>query len=380
MLNREHCRTTSTAAPPQPMHEAHRPTALHHTTTHCDPLASSSDEQQAPYSAHFPSMQSPIHTGHHPYMSHLHNNAMDNNNSSNTSNVKTANILLTDFEPANASPLLGSAIRHNSQAYRYMHSVLHPQPMQSYDPAISMGGVVAPAATAYYAVNGEPLDPLLIHPSMPIIPMMQMPLSSSRSSRQVPQKSFSAPLSLYQFEQFLAQPPPSQQSAPSPPATSSATTYSIPIAPPLKSLDFPDALRESPNPATPTNLNEKNLGAAVIGKLESSAFVASTPTSFTENNTAITTTTAFIQPHSLSNSSLEKSPIECLPKKCSAKRSRITQSALLYLIDRFNENSTPSTAQLQVYARYLNMDVPKVRIWCVFWRFSFFLCVLDVQP
>ncbi|KAI8827889.1 hypothetical protein BJ741DRAFT_628561 [Chytriomyces cf. hyalinus JEL632] len=361
MLNREHCRTTSSAAPPQPMQEAHRPTAIiHQTTTHSDP---SPNEQQAPYSAHFPSMQSPIHTGHHhPYMSHRHNSAM--NNSSNTSNMQTSNILLTDFEPANASPLLGSAIRHNnSQAYRYMHSVVHPQPMQSYDPTISMGRVGAPAAagTAYYAVNGEPLDPLLIHPSMSIIPMMQMPSSSSslssRSGRQVPQKSFSA----HQFEQFLAQPPP-VSSAPSPPTSSSATTYSIPIAP-LKSLDFADVLRESPNPPTPTNLNEKSLGAAAgIGTVESAAFV---PTSFTENNNAnASTTTLLIQPHILSNSLLEIPPIiECLPKKCSAKRSRITQAALLYLIDRFNENSSPSTTQLQMYAHHLNMDVPKLRIW-----------------
>ncbi|KAJ3250306.1 hypothetical protein HDU77_006787 [Chytriomyces hyalinus] len=300
-------------------------------------------------------------------MSHLHNNnAM--NNSTSISNTQTSNtLLLTDFEPTNTSPL-GSAIRHNSQAYRYMHSA-HLPPMQSYHPAISLGGVgaTAAAATAYYAFNGEPLDPLLIHPSMPIIPMMQMPSSSSSSrSRQVPQKSFSAPLSLYQFEQFLAQPPAS--AAPSPPASSSSavatTTYCIPIAP-LKSLDcFPDALRESPNPPTPTNLNEKNIGAATA--VESSAFVVSTPASFIENNTPSTTaTTAFIQqPHILSNSLFEISPIVCMPKKCSAKRSRITQTALLYLIDRYNENCTPSTAQLQVYAQHLNMDVPKLRI-CV---------------
>ncbi|TPX47643.1 hypothetical protein CcCBS67573_g10237 [Chytriomyces confervae] len=406
MLNREHCRTTSSAAPTESMHEAHRPSAMHETTTtHSDRhLATCPDEQQqqAHYSAHFPSMQSPIHTGH-PYMSHLHH--MDNNNSSSNtsiSNTQTSNLLLlTDFEPTNNASPLGSAIRHNSQAYRYMHSA-HPPPMQSYDATISLGGTAsssssaasaAAAATAYYAVNGEPLDPLLIHPSMPIIPMMHMPSSSSlssRSSRQVPQKSFSTPLSLYQFEQFLAQPSTaaSAAAAPSPPASSSAaaaiTTYSIPIAP-LKSLDdcFPDALRESPNPPTPTNLNEKYLGAAAagtaVGTMESAAaFVGvSTPTSFTENNTASTTTTtaAFIQqPHSLSNSSLESSPI--IVKKCSTKRSRITQTALLYLIDRYNENCTPSTAQLQVYAQHLNMDVPKVRIWCVFCRFV----SLDVQP
>ncbi|TPX65891.1 hypothetical protein CcCBS67573_g07997 [Chytriomyces confervae] len=397
MLNREHCRTTSSAAPPESMHEAHRPSAMHHqtTTTPSDHhLATSPDEQQqqAHYSAHFPSMQSPIHTGH-PYMSHLHH--MDNNNNNNSSNTSISNtqtsnlLLLTDFEPTtNASPL-GSAIRHNSQAYRYMHSA-HPPPMQSYHPAISLGGVgaTAAAATAYYAFNGEPLDPLLIHPSMPIIPTMQqqqplqqMPSSSSLSrSRQIPQKSFSTPLSLYQFEQFLAQPSVSA-AAPSPPASSSsaATTYCIPIAP-LNSLDFPDPLPESANPPTPTNLNEKNLGVAAV---ESSAafVVVSTPTSFIENNAAAsTTTTAFIQqPHSLSNSPLESSPIiVCVPKKCSAKRSRITQTALLYLIDRYNENSSPSTAQLQVYAQHLNMDVPKVRIWCVF--LLFFWCLWDVQP